>query len=190
MGEYIHEIGREFVYEIKEYLEKTFNFGEFATAYNKNDVTLREKFNGDVIRFDLVGSYYYINEPIEIYIEAKKYTTSSSLLSKYKEFLKNSFSVWAKKRKISSNWKAKFLFIATHPFACREFSNLKGLDFLENLLEEETELKSFMRDNKEAVISDYLNFFDILIITDSKDLISPNIPKIMKILKLFPEIPK
>jgi len=132
MGERIQEIGREFVYEIKEYLEKTFNFGSLTTTYNKNDATVRENLNGDTIRFDLVGLYYHSNEPIEIYIEAKKYTTSSGLISNFKKFLKDSFSIWVKKRQISNYWKAKFLFIATHPFACQDFSNLKSYKYFKN----------------------------------------------------------
>lgn len=185
MGERIQEIGREFVYEIKEYLEKTFNFGELATAYNKNDATLREMLNGKVVTFDLVGPYIHSDEPIEIYAEAKKYTTSSNLLSNFRKFLKDSFSVWVKKRQISTNWKAKFLFIATHPFACTNFSNLISYDFLEQQIEEESELIDFLVKNKELVISDFLDFFDILIITDSKDLISPNISKIIELSKIF-----
>lgn len=187
MGEFIQEIGREFVYEIKEYLEKTFNFGPLATAYNKNAATIREKLNGNPITFDLVGPYYQNNGQIEIYIESKKYTTSSHLLPNFKKFLKDSFSVWVKRRQISNIWKAKFLFIATHPFACRDFSDLKKYDFLEQQLENELELINFLKKNKEAVISDFLNFFDILIITESKDLILPNIPKIIKLKNLFSE---
>ena len=185
ISSWLFRISCKFVYEIKEYLEKTFNFGSFSTAYNKNDVTLRESINGEIIRFDLIGPYYNSNEPIEIYIEAKKYTTSSGLISNFKKFLKDSFSVWVKKRQISNNWKAKFLFIATHPFACQNFSNLKSYSFLEQLIEEQLELIKFLKKKKEEVISDFLNFFEILIITDSKDLISPNIPKIVELSKLF-----
>ena len=57
MTELMHERGREFVLELEDFLESTGNFEGIFTAYNSNDLTVREKLDNTPKRFDLVAGY-------------------------------------------------------------------------------------------------------------------------------------
>lgn len=186
MTERLHQIARDYVYEIKDFLQYTYNFKIVATAYNLNETTIMEKLNGDTIKFDLRGVFERDTESIEVFIEAKNYSSSSDLNSQYREFIKDCFSVWVRRRQLSSKWKARFLFISSHPFYCSDFANLKSLDFLSNIIQpSDEELYNYLSTHKEEVIKDFLGLVDVLILSPSRTLISINFPKIMEIARLF-----
>lgn len=185
MGEHLHETGREFVYEIKEYLELTMNFEGIATAYDPNGMTIREMRNGNFKTFDLVGAYKKDDIIIEAFIEAKNYSSSSNLLDLYKKYLKECFSVWVRSRIKFAHWKARFIFLSTHPFACTKFTKLTNLDFLEDEIRNDDDLFEFFNSNKEEVRKQFLDYFDILFLNKSKELILPNIQRIVRFSKIF-----
>ena len=176
MGERIHEIGRYFVQDLKEVLENTYNFVGITTAYEIPDedqpiTIIEEKLNGDPKIFDLGGIYKKNEESIGVYIEAKNFSSATGLIGHYTKFLRDSFSVWIKKRTVSKDWKAIFLFVSTHPFACSNFSTLKEYDFLKHALESENDLMEYLIEHTDSVLRDFLDYFDILILNDSKILI-------------------
>lgn len=181
MGESSHELGRDYVIELQEFLEKTYNFNSLFTVYGPYDSTLMEKLNGDSKKFDLAGSFEENSDLIPVFIEAKNDSNSARLIREYKNFLKDCFSVWVKKRKLSRRWNARFLFISSYPFLCNDFSKHKKADFLAEVFEDiDDDLKNYFNLHQAEVISSFLEFVDILILTPSCELISANIPKIAK----------
>ncbi len=187
MGEIIQEIGRGFVLDLKEFLESTENFGSVYTGNNRNQITVRQKFDGSSKIFDMIAGYKknLVNE-IEVYIEAKKYTSQGDLNEQYKKFLEDCFSVWVYQKKLSKYWKAKFLFISTHPFYCSEYSNLKNLNFLKNRIKDDKDLLNYCKNNEEIVVREFLDSFDILIFSECINMFSVDFQRFLDKYRPFP----
>lgn len=180
MGEIIQEIGRDFVSDLKLFLESTENFGSVYTGNNRNQVTIRQKFDGSTKIFDMIAGYKKnLADEIEVYIEAKKYTTQGDLNEQYKKFLEDCFSVWAYQKELSKYWKAKFIFISTHPFYCSKYSNLKSLNFLKKRIENDEDLMNYCSNNEEIVIREFLDSFDILIFSECIYMFSMDLQSFM-----------
>lgn len=174
-------MGREYVCELQEFLKATHNFNSLVTVYGPYDSTLMEKLNGDPKRFDLAGFFEENSDQIPVFIEAKNDSNSARLIREYKNFLKDCFSVWVKKRKLSRRWNARFLFISSYPFLCNDFSKHKKTNFLAEVFEDlDDDLKNYFNSHQAEVISSFLEFVDILILTPSRELISANISKIVR----------
>lgn len=175
MGESLHETGRNFVMEIMDFLISTGNFEGLVTAYNENDLTLKTKLDGTQKRFDLTGIYKEKREEaaIDVYIETKNYNKENNLRNHYETFLKDCLSVWFNMRKFSRNRKARFLFITSHPFCCNNFRELKTYEFLSEISDSFDENLKNEFDNypTEIIISDFLNFINIMILNESRRLI-------------------
>ncbi len=173
MGELLHEIGRKFVYYVKEKLEKTNRFNIPFIVYEANsDQTSVIKINGNKKIFDLKGAYKSLNdENLNVFIEIKDYSYQGKLNQYYKHFLKDCFSVWVKNRLYSKSWKARFLFISSHPFNCSKFSRLKNLDFLRETLKDDRNLLKYFKQFKDVIKSSFLNYVDIIFLTPIMNLI-------------------
>ena len=68
-------------------------------------------------------------------------------------------------------WKARFLFISSHPFNCSKFSRLKNQDFLKITLKDDNNLLIYFNQFKDVIKSDFLNYVDIIFLTPSMNLI-------------------
>lgn len=180
MGEIIHEIGRDFVKNLKDFLESTENFGNVFTGNNPNQITVRKKHDGSTKIFDMIAGYKKnLDYEIEVYIEAKNYSSQGDLNKQYRKFLADCFSVWVYQKRLSSYWKAKFLFISNHPFYCSEYSNLKSLNFLKSQIEDDEDLLNYCSQNEEIVIREFLDSFDILIYSECIHMISVDLLRIL-----------
>ncbi len=186
MGEIIQEIGRDFVLDLKLFLESTENFGNVYTGNNRNQVTVRQKYNGTTKTFDLIAGYKKnLLDEIEVYIEAKDYTSQGDLNEQYKKFLEDCFSVWVYQKGLSQYWKAKFIFISTHPFYCSQYSNLKSLNFLKNRIENEEDLMEYCSKNEEIVVREFLDSVDILIFSECIHMFSVDLQRLMDKFGVF-----
>lgn len=186
MGEIIQEIGRDFVLDLRDFLVSTENFGSVYTGNNRNQVTVRQKYDGSTKVFDIIAGYKkYLVDEIEVYIEAKKYSSQGDLNKQYKKFLLDCFSVWVYQKELSQYWKAKFIFISTHPFYCSKYSNLKDLNFLKNLIEDDEDLMNYCLNNEEIVIREFLDSFDILIFSECIHMFSVDLQKLIDKFRPF-----
>lgn len=173
MGERPHEIGRQFAYKIKDVLERTGKFIIPFVCYEAaSEQTSMETCEGEKKQYDLRGSYISSDEEnFDVFIEAKDYSNQSTLNDDYKKFLKESFSVWIRKRVIFRNWKARFLFISSHPFYCSVFNNLKKEDFLESCLRDNDILAEELENSIRIVKSEFLDYVDVIFLTPSTEFI-------------------
>ncbi len=173
MGERPHEIGRKFAYKIKDVLERTGKFSiPFVSYEATSEQTSMETFEGEKKQYDLKGSHISSNEEnFDVFIESKDDSNTSRLKNEYKKFLRESFSVWIKKRTAFMNWKARFLFISSHPFNCSNFNDLKQEDFLERCLRDNEVLLEKLEQTSRFVRSEFLDYVDIIFLTPSTDFI-------------------
>lgn len=188
MGERSHEIGRLFAYKIKDVLETTGKFNIPFVSYEAvSEQTTMETFDGGKKQYDLKGSYISSNEEnFDVFIEAKDYSRQSTLNDDYKKFLIESFSVWIKKRTVFRNWKARFIFISSHPFYCSKFNDLKKEDFLENCIIDNEVLKEEFENSIRIVKSEFLDYVDVIFLTPSTEfLITDQIVFIKNIIEKF-----
>jgi len=186
MGEIIQEIGRDFVLDLKEFLESTENFGSVFTGNNRNQITVRQKLDGSTKTFDMIAGYKKnLVDEIEVYIEAKNYSSQGDLNEQYKKFLEDCFSVWVYQKGLSKYWKAKFIFISKHPFYCSEYSNLKKLKFLKSRIEDDEDLMNYCLNNEEIVVNEFLDSFDILIFSECIHMFSVDLQRLMDKFGLF-----
>lgn len=176
MGERIHELGKKYVLDIRDFLKTTGNFHSLITTYNQNDITLKEKIDGTTVNFDIVGFFKNpeIEDEIEVFIETKHYSSQNKLSKHYKKFLIDAFSVWLKMRNLSKSKMGKFLFITSHPFECKSFIKLNSYNFLREEISNISEdlLQNFNSIEIEDIIFKFLIHTDILFLTKSKSLIS------------------
>lgn len=191
MAEQSHEKGRSYVKKVREFLEKTKNFNIPFDVYSAtSEQTTMITLKGEKKVFDLRGFCKHDKSDLEVFIEAKDYETSSDLNEHYKKFIKDCYSVWLYERKIKPKWKARFLFISSHPFYCsKSFKELNSINFLKSIIDNEDEfekqLNDFLDRNSQVVSDDLLNFLDILFITHNCELISVNLKEIMKPYSIF-----
>ncbi len=185
MGEEIQEKGRKFVYEMFDYLEYTGNFEGLVTSYERKNMTSQILSSGIKKDFDIRGMFKDENISIDVFIEAKRYKTLSNLYSCYRIFLKDCFSVWVNERKIKKDWRARFIFITTHPFACSNFTNIRSYEFLKKVLNGEVDLENFLDSNIERTVKDFLPNLYILFVTEGKEMLTPSIKRILKKMKYF-----
>jgi len=186
MGEIIQEIGRDFILDLKLFLESTENFGNVYTGNNRNQVTVRQKYDGTTKKFDMIAGYKKtLVDEIEVYIEAKDYTSQGDLNEQYKKFLEDCFSVWVYQKGLSQYWKAKFIFVSTHPFYCSKYSNLKGLNFLKDRIENDEDLMNYCSNHEEAVVREFLDSIDILIFSECIHMFSVDLQKLMDKFRVF-----
>lgn len=176
MGERIHDLGKRYVLSIRDFLESTGNFHSLITSYNQNDITLTEKIDGSTVNFDIVGFFKNpdLEDEIQVFIEAKHYTSQNKLSNHYKKFLIDSFCVWLKMRNLSTHKMGKFLFVTTHPFDCKSFIKHNSYNFLKKEISNISEdlLQSFNSIEIEDMIFKFLIHIDILFLTKSRSLIS------------------
>lgn len=180
MGEIIQEIGRGFVLDLKDFLESTENFGSVFTGNNPNQVTVRLKYDGSTKTFDIIAGYKKdLDDEIEVYIEAKNYSTQGDLNKQYRKFLVDCFSVWVYQKQLSQYWKAKYIFISNHPFYCSRYSNLKTLNFLKNQIKDDEDLFNYCLQNEDIVVREFLDSFDILIFSECIYMISVDLQRLL-----------
>ena len=186
MGEIVQEIGRDFVLDLQLFLKSTENFGSVYTGNNHNQVTVRKKYDGSTKKFDMIAGYKKnLVDEIEVYIEAKNYTSQGDLNEQYKKFLEDCFSVWVYQKGLSKYWKAKFIFISTHPFYCSKYSNLKDLNFLKDRIEDDEDLMNYCLNNEEIVIREFLDSFDILIFSECIHMFSVDLKRLIDKFRPF-----
>jgi hypothetical protein len=118
-AEETQEQGRQGVEDVKRWLEATCRFELRYDAYTNAVRTTLKTISGSKT-FDLRGDHLdeHYQEPVEIYVEVKRYTSDSNLSSEWIDFVANAYSAthseWDRMGR-DPQW--EFMFASTHPWS-------------------------------------------------------------------------
>lgn len=122
-AEETQEQGRQGAVNVKRWLEATMRFELRYDAY-VNSVRTTLDIVGGRKTFDLRGNHFDENydQPVEIYVEVKSYTTDKNLASEWIDFVANAYSAthlaWDRMDR-DPMW--EFMFASTHPWSPAKF---------------------------------------------------------------------
>jgi hypothetical protein len=118
-AEETQEQGRQGVEAVKRWLESTVRFEVRYSVYTHAVRTTLQTAAGSK-RFDLRGTHFNedYQDPVEIYIEVKNYTSDEGLATEWIDFVANSYSAthleWDR---IGRDPMWEFMFASTHPWS-------------------------------------------------------------------------
>ncbi len=124
--------GREGVLAVKRWLEHTVRFLLPYDVYTNATRTTLKTYDGEK-RFDLRGDHYdeRFENPQEIYIEVKNYTTDQGLAGEFIDFVANAYSAtqceWDRMGQ-DPGW--HFMFASTHAWSSTKYWQLTELESL------------------------------------------------------------
>jgi hypothetical protein len=114
-AEEAHEIGRQGVMQVKQYLESTTYLRMPWTAYDHTVMCKLQKLDNSAKTYDLSG-HFLGDRRFPLYVEAKKYSTPGGQGTAYDEYLANAYSITARAVRDDMDQKTEFMWITWHPF--------------------------------------------------------------------------
>lgn len=130
-AEAAHEIGREGVMRVKQFLESTTYLNVPWTAYDHESMCKLQRLDGSKKVYDLRG--FFLGERRRpLYIESKKYASAGSQGSYYREFLADVYSITARAQKEDMDENAEFMWITWHPFSLGQWSKLSHHEYVKS----------------------------------------------------------
>ena len=124
-AEATQEQGRRSVSHTKRWLEATTYVELPFNVYQNEPLCQVELLSGSTKRFDLYGFMLGENSR-EVYVENKDYSSSNNLYAQYLEFLAHAYSATARTIKATSDRKAEFMWVTTHPFQVTQWTQLSS----------------------------------------------------------------
>jgi hypothetical protein len=128
-AEEAHELGREGVFKVKQFLESTTHLQVPWTAYDHKAVCTRQRLDGTKKVYDLRG--FFLGERRRpLYIEAKNYSTPGGQGILYREYLADVYSITAKAVADDMDEESEFMWITWHPFSQSAWTRLATHDYI------------------------------------------------------------
>jgi hypothetical protein len=114
-AEEAHEIGRQGVMRVKQYLESTTYLRMPWTAYDHVKMCKLQKIDGSKKTYDLSG-HFLGSRRFPLYVESKKYSTAGGQGTAYDDYLANAYSITSRAVKEDMDQETEFMWITWHPF--------------------------------------------------------------------------
>jgi hypothetical protein len=128
-AEAAHEIGRDGVMRVKQFLESTTYLNVPWTAYDHENMCKLQRLDGSKKVYDLRG--YFLGERRRpLYIESKKYANAGSQGVLYREFLADVYSIVARAKREDMDEEAEFMWVTWHPFSLGQWSQLAHHEYV------------------------------------------------------------
>lgn len=137
-AEATQEKGRRGVARTKRWLEATTYVELLFNAYEDEALCEIETLSGSK-RFDMFG-YLLGKNRRPVYVENKDYSSESNLYAQFLEFLAVSYSATAKRIQSTTDQKAEFMWVTTHPFKPARWTKLATPEEVLIALEKHPEL--------------------------------------------------
>ncbi|MFW9881002.1 MAG: hypothetical protein ACFFG0_48690 [Candidatus Thorarchaeota archaeon] len=138
MSEIEQKKGEEGVELAEQYLESTLKFDIFLKAYDSPAPVGHIGIDNNFHEYDIYCGFIKRFKPritIPVFVEVKSRTSSDDLGKMYNDFVLRSFSVFLKCRKIKKTYAPYFLFFVDHPFYCSNFTEIRLIDHVNQLIE-------------------------------------------------------
>ncbi|MBK1785595.1 hypothetical protein [Prauserella cavernicola] len=133
-AEEAHELGRDGVFRVKQYLEGTTHLRLPWTAYDHVNLCKRQRLDGSKKTYDLAG--HFLGERRRpLFVEAKKYTTAGAQGTLYLEYIADVYSITARAQREEMDDGAEFMWITWHPFSQGAWPRLLSHEYVYEAVE-------------------------------------------------------
>lgn len=142
-------VGRDGMYEIKEWLEATTRFAFPYTVWDSEAMVTRTCLDGSKKAFDLEGHTVGAKgEPFRpVSVECKKYSVVGGQADEFREFLAIAYSDTAHTlRDVGVDAEREYMWVTTHPFSQSKWPKLHTLAHLRECVEEHADLRRKQED--------------------------------------------